>query len=168
MAQDTEFTQIWEEAFAIYKEKTGRDIRIDPTLQSLHTTDDLLDQLDQREKRFESFRGKKSKLWSVLRSCMKPIELLGGLTQGALSLTPFAPASTILGAVLFLVGVKISPLDIDKALTFHQSAHGVSEAYDSIMSLLSQLEDFTGRLQEYTKANIDAKLRRKVTAILIT
>lgn len=39
---------------------------------------------------------------------MKPIELLGGLTQGALSLMPSAPVFTVLGDVLFLVGVMIA------------------------------------------------------------
>lgn len=107
MAEETEFTQIWADAFGIYKEKTGRDIKTDPTLRLLRTTDDLLLQVEQREHRFDSFRSKKSKLWSVLRSCMKPVELLGGLTQGALTLTPFSPASTVLGAVLFLVGVWV-------------------------------------------------------------
>lgn len=105
MAEDTEFTQIWADAFNIYQEKTGRDIKRDPTLRMLHTTDDLLTQIEQREQKFEEFRNKKGKLWSVLRTAMKPVELLGGLTQGALTLTPFSPASTVLGAVLFLVGV---------------------------------------------------------------
>ena len=105
MAEEAEFNHIWAEAFALYQEKTGRDIRIDTTLLLIRTTDDLLDQVDRREKRFDSFRSKRSKLWSVLRSCMKPIELLGALAQGASTLTPFAPASTVLGAVLFLIGV---------------------------------------------------------------
>ena len=35
-------------------------------------------------------------------------------------------------------------------------------------NLLSQLQDFTGRLEEYTKGDVEAKFRRKLTAILIT
>ena len=80
------------------------------------------------------------------------VEILGGLTQNALTLTPFSMASPILGAVLFLVG----------------SAKGVSEAYENISVLLSKLEDFTGRLQEYTRAAVDPKLRKKVVDILTT
>ena len=83
---------------------------------------------------------------------MMGVEVLGGLTQNALTLTPFSMASPVLGAVLFLVG----------------SAKGVSQAYDSITTLLSKLEDFTGRLQEYTRAAVDPKLKRKVVDILTT
>lgn len=83
---------------------------------------------------------------------MMGVEILGGLTQNALTLTPFSMASPVLGAVLFLVG----------------SAKGVSEAYDSITTLLSKLEDFTGRLQEYTRAAVDPKLKKKVVDILTT
>ena len=99
MAQETEFAQIWADAFAMYKGKTGRDISIDPTPPLLRTTEDLLDQVDQREERFESIRGNESRLWPVLRSSMKPIELLGELAQNTLGLSPFAPASPVLSAV---------------------------------------------------------------------
>ena len=80
------------------------------------------------------------------------VEVLGGLTQNALTLIPFSMASPVLGAVLFLVG----------------SAKGVSEAYENIAVLLSKLEDFTGRLQEYTRAAVDPKLKKKVVDILTT
>lgn len=83
---------------------------------------------------------------------MKGVEVVGGLTQNALTLTPFSTASPVLGAVLFLV----------------RSAKGVSEAYDSITTLLSKLKDFTGRLQEYTRASVDPKLKKNVTDILTT
>ena len=83
---------------------------------------------------------------------MEGVEVLGGLTENALTLTPFSMASPVLGAVLFLIG----------------SAKGVSEAYDCVTELLSELEDFTGRLQEYTRAALDPKLMKKVVAILTT
>ena len=83
---------------------------------------------------------------------MMGVEVLGGLTQNALTLTPFSMASPVLGALLFLVG----------------AAKGVSQAYDSITTLLSKLEDFTGRLQEYTRAAVDPKLKKKVVDILTT
>ena len=83
---------------------------------------------------------------------MMGVEVLGGFTQNALTLTPFSMASPVLGAVLFLVG----------------SAKGVSEAYENIAVLLSKLEDFTGRLQEYTRAAVDPRLKKKVVDILTT
>ncbi|KAI9696731.1 MAG: hypothetical protein M1836_005093 [Candelina mexicana] len=152
MAEDSEFAQIWAEAYSTYQEKTGRNLLNNPTLSTLRTTEDLLAQIEEREQRFENFRNKKAKLWLVLRRTMDQVVTLGGVAQGALQASPFAPASAGLGAVLFLVG----------------AAKGVSSAYDCITDLLSKLEDFTDRLQEYTKGTIDSKLRRKVTAILTT
>ncbi|KAI9792037.1 MAG: hypothetical protein M1835_008091 [Candelina submexicana] len=152
MAEDSEFAQIWAEAYSTYQENTGRDLLNHPTLSTLRTTEDLLAQIEEREQRFENFRNKKAKLWLVLRRTMDQVVTLGGVAQGALQASPFAPASAGPGAVLFLVG----------------AAKGVSSAYDCITDLLSRLEDFTGRLQEYTKGTIDSKLRRKVTAILTT
>ena len=129
-----------------------RDLKSDPVLTKLRTTDDLLKQIEVREQKFISFREKKAKLWAVLRSSMTGVQVLGGLTQNALTLTPFSMASPVLGAVLYLVG----------------SAKDVSGAYDSIAALLSELEDFTGRLQEYTKAAVDPKLKKKMVDILTT
>lgn len=106
-----------------------------------------------REQTFQGFREKKAKLWAILRHSLKGVEVLGGLTQNALTLTPFPMASHVLRAVLFLVG----------------SANGVSEAHDSITTLLSKLEDFTGRFQEYTRAAaVDPKQKKKVVDILTT
>lgn len=129
-----------------------RDLKGDAVLTHLRTTDDLLKQIEVREQEFQGFREKKARLWAVLRRTMNGVEVLGGLTQNALTLTPFSMASPVLGAVLFLIG----------------SAKGVSEAYDSITTLLSKLEDFTGRLQEYTRASVDPKLKKKVVDILTT
>ena len=129
-----------------------RDLKGDPILAKLWTIDDLLKEVEVRGQQFQGFREKKAKLWEVLRRSMMGVEVLGGLTQNALTLTPFSMASPVLGAVLFLVG----------------SAKGVSEAYDNITTLLSKLEDFTGRLQEYTRAAVDPKLRKKVVDILTT
>ena len=129
-----------------------RDLKSDPVLRDLRTTDDLLKHIELRDQQFKDFRQKKAQLWAILRRSMAGVEVLGGLTQNALTLTPFSMASPVLGAVLFLVG----------------SAKGVSEVYDSITELLSELEDFTGRLQEYTRAALDPKLMKKMVTILTT
>lgn len=120
---DVQFEQIWNEAFGLYQDETKRNLRNDPILTKLRTTDDLVTQINAREQNFEAFRQKKAKLWSVLRASMSGIEVIGELTQDALTLTPFSMASPVLGAVLFLVS----------------SAKGVSNAYDTIVDLLSQL-----------------------------
>ena len=81
---------------------------------------------------------------------MKLVQTLGDLTSGALSLTPFAPASTVLGAAFFLI----------------ESCNNVANAYNHIEELFTNLEDFTTRLAEYTKGKIGKQLQKNVTAIL--
>lgn len=105
MAEDSDFRQIWANAFDIYEKTTGRDIKNDSVLRNLNSTEDLLAQINDEERKFSDFRKKKEKLWSVLSATMKPIELLGGLTMDTLTLTPFSPCSQVLGAVLYLVKV---------------------------------------------------------------
>ncbi|KAI9715560.1 MAG: hypothetical protein M1812_005864 [Candelaria pacifica] len=152
MADEIEFTQMWEEAFSIYQAETKRDLKNHPILRTLTTTDDLLKQIEERQQNFENFRKKKERLWRVLRRTMDQVVTLSGIAKNALQATPFAPASAGLGAVVFLVG----------------AAKNVSSAYDCIIDLLSKLVDFTDRVQEYTKGRIDPKLRKKVTAFLST
>ncbi|KAL8833596.1 MAG: hypothetical protein Q9170_004179 [Blastenia crenularia] len=153
MAQPgSDFKAIWEEAFALYQQETKRDLKNNPILAHLRSTDDLLTQLESQEEKFKGFRDKKAKLWSVLRGTMHGVELLGKFAMSALTMTPFSYAAPALGAVFFLV----------------TAAQGVSKAYDTILSLLSDLQDFTGRLEEYAKAPMDSKLRRLIVEILTT
>lgn len=108
IGDDQLFTNIWADAFDNYSRQTGRDIRKQPTLATLHTTDDLLQAIEHKQQDFDQFRYKQAKLWEILHLTMKPVELLGDVAKGALGLTPFAPASAVFGAVLFLIGVSLS------------------------------------------------------------
>jgi hypothetical protein len=71
--------------------------------------------------------------------------------SGAISTTPFTPASTILGAVVFLV----------------IAAGGVTESYDWIKQLFYKLNGFTQRLEEYIDGSTKARLWEKVIGILV-
>ena len=144
--------EVWEEAFSLYEENTHRDLKSDLARFNLHSTRELLDQINAREQNFSSFRQSKAKLWTILRRTMHGVEVIGRLTENTLTLTPFSYASPVLGAVMYLV----------------TAAKGVSKAYDSIIELLSQLEDFTSRLEEYVKSALDLKLRKKIVDILTT
>ena len=97
---------IWSDAFKEYEKSTQRKLEAQPILAKLQTTENLLDKLQSRSKGFETWRNQHAKTWDFLSNCMKPIELLGRLTSNALSLTPFAPASTVLGAAFFLIDVN--------------------------------------------------------------
>jgi len=152
MADNEEFSQMWAEAYRRYEDETGRDLKLNPALESLRTTDDLIAHIEKTSENHGAFRSKHAKLWSQLLASMKPLEQIGTVAQAAVGLSPFAPASCLLGAVLFLV----------------RSAQGVSDAYDCIENLLSQLQEFTGRVEEYIGGKVARKLQRKITAILAT
>lgn len=96
---------LWADALKLYEDKAGRDISKEPGIREIRTTDDLLHLLELKDANFAKYRKKNGKFWRALNGCMQPITLLGGLTVSGLSLSPFAPASQVLGAVLFLVKV---------------------------------------------------------------
>ena len=63
---------------------------------------------------------------------MKPSAVFSSVVSSAISSSPFAPASTIFGAVVFVV----------------KAANGVSEVYNWIDQLFDKLSDFAVRVEE--------------------
>ena len=115
MAESDQFTAIWKEAFDAYTDFTKRKLQNRDELRGLQTTDDLLTLIESHQDGFGSWRHQHAKTWNFLSNCMKPVTLLGGLTSNALSLTPFAPASTVLGAAFFLIQVGQYPVTDEHA-----------------------------------------------------
>jgi hypothetical protein len=104
MNDSESYTDIWNQAFKTYQEQTGRKIQNDSQLKKLRSASDLLKEIESRGKAFGSFRAKHKKLWSVLSSCLKPLDLLGRTLQDAVTSAPFAPA--VFASVLHLVSVR--------------------------------------------------------------
>ena len=150
MATKQDFEDLWEEALDKYIESTGRTLPEQALLGQLKSPEDLEKQLEMDCDRFTSFRAKHGKLTRRLKKAIKPFTVLSSVASSAISLSPFAPASTIFGAVVFVV----------------QAADGVSEAYDWIDQLFDKLGDFTIRLDEYCKEGISPHLGTKVVQIL--
>ena len=150
MTQNAQFPTIWKEAFDAYEKFTNRKLQDQPILAKVQTTEGLLKQLESRDRTFSKWRNQHSRAWNFLSNCMKPVETLGDIVSSALSFTPFAPASTVLGAAFFLI----------------QSCDNVTNAYNHIEELFATLEDFTNRLAEYTRGKIGQQLQKSVVAIL--
>src|SRR5215469_1689 len=151
MSGDPTFDELWNTAVGNYMRATNRSPEDKTLLSRLHNAEDLYNQLDTDSRRFSSFRNKHSKFFNVLKSSVGPFMVLSEIASSAISFTPFAPASTILGAVVFLV----------------KAAGGVSESYDWIEQLFDKLNGFTQRLEEYIDGGMNAHLREKVIAILV-
>jgi hypothetical protein len=141
---------LWNATFERYHEQTGRDISKDESIRQLDSFDKILVEIAGDEKKFDAFRHHHPKLWDGLDKVARPIKKLGGITQSALSLTPFSSASPALGAILFLVA----------------SAEDVTKAYDTIGELFTRVSYATERMEEYNKSTMDPKLRRVVVEIL--
>jgi len=119
-------------------------------LKQLHKARDLSDQLQADHREFTTWREKHSKLTNTLKSMVGPFIVCSSIASSAISLSPFAPASVVLGAVTFLVN----------------AAGGVSEAYNWIEELFVKLGDFTMRLQEYVEGEMNTNLKEKVVDVL--
>lgn len=151
MSDDVTFDQLWNEAVDKYMGTTNRSPEDKKLLLRLRKVDDLFDQIDEESTKFGAFRNKKPKFTNILKKAVKPFIALSGIAQSAISLTPFAPASTFFGAVVFLV----------------KAAGGVSDCYDWIEDLFEKLGGFTERLEQYVGGGaMNKDLRAKVIAIL--
>jgi hypothetical protein len=76
--------------------------------------------------------------------------VLSSVVSSAVSSSPFAPTSTIFGAVVFVV----------------KAADAVSEVYNRIDQLFDKLGGFAVRLEEYCKGGINSHLGIKVVQVL--
>jgi hypothetical protein len=144
------FDGLWEKALEKYFESTDRTDPVKALLKKLKSPDDLQTQLEKDHARFSSFRERHGKLTGRLKAAVKPFTVLSSVASSAVSLSPFAPASTVIGAVVFLMN----------------ATNGVSEAYDWIDQLFDKLRDFTLRLDEYCNGDIGAHLGANVAQIL--
>jgi hypothetical protein len=145
-----DFDTLWNSALANYLTSTHRSIEDQGLLKDLHNPEDLRAKLEADEANFGTFRKKHAKIYNTLTAAVRPFMTLADVAQSVISATPIAPASTVLGAVLFLI----------------KSAEGVSDAYDSIESLLQRLTSFSLRLDEYVGAGMNSSLQRNAINIL--
>jgi hypothetical protein len=151
MSGDTTFDELWNTAVDNYMRSTGRSPEDKALLNRLHNAEDLYHHLDTDSRKFSDFRHKHAKFFNVLKSSVRPFMVLSEIASSAISFTPFAPASTILGAVVFLVN----------------AAGDVSRSYDWIEQLFDKLSGFTQRFEEYIDGGMNTHLQQQVIAILV-
>ena len=150
LKDSTSFDTMWAQALRNYKQATGRQLSNQDQLNDLETSKSLMAQLETRQRDFVGWRAKGAKLRAALEMMLTPVMRFSEIARSGLSLTPFAPAAIIFGAVSCLI----------------EAAHGVSEKYDWISQLFNQLGEFTIRLQDYGEEDMAEHLQEKITAIL--
>ena len=93
----------------------------------------------------------KGTLFKVLSAAVKPIELVGNFAAGAAS-AAFPPSQMCFGAAMYLI----------------DAARGVSATLDAITELLSDLKNYTARLNVYVKGDLSDELKEKLAEILVS
>lgn len=144
------FIELWEDAIVKYLDTTNRSESEQRVLKQIKTFEQLDEKLENDHRLFSAFRERHASLRHRFKYFTQPINALSNLASGVLGLTPFAPASTIFGALTFLV----------------KATEGVSAAYDWIDQLFDQLENFTARLVEYCTVEIPEHLAENAVKIL--
>ena len=155
MEEGNEFVELWVAAQDRYwKSADHKGRREDDDLlrriKSLKSMDDLEKLLEAENKQFNDYRGKHNKVWTYLKKAANTFLCLSDIISTAVSATPFAGASTIIGAAVFVVN----------------AANGVSQIYDWIAELFNKLGDFTVRLDEYIRGGIQSHLKSKIVETL--
>jgi hypothetical protein len=97
------FTDIWNDAFTIYQQQTGRTLWDDSSLEKLKSSEDLLSEIETQQAAFGSFRDKHGRLWSALSMCLQPLDLVVHTVESTISSTPFA--SVVFAGVFHLIKV---------------------------------------------------------------
>ena len=145
-----QFAEIWQTAVLNYERIAGKTLG-DLDLKGLQTVSDLERKLQSQSESMDQFRAKRAKLFKVMRNAMLPVEMIGQLAGGDVSVA-FPPSSFVFGAVSYLI----------------TAAKNVSSAYDKIEDLMSLLADFTVRLQVYDRQTLSPQLRTKLAEVLAT
>lgn len=148
-----QFKVIWEEAVTKYEKLIGRTLSgpVETLVKQLESPENLVKHVEGEHQKFIDSR-RRSKLASRLKVFAKPIIALSTIAQSAIGLSPFAPASVIFGAIVYLV----------------QATSGVSDAYDWINDLFNTLGEanFAIRLSQYCENGVHPHLRTNVIEIL--
>jgi hypothetical protein len=150
--KSAELKQLWEEAVSEYNNKSKRGPATEKWKTMVTSDVDLDEAIEQHERDFSRFRNSNRKFWDVFKTTMTQLRKLGQAAQAGIGLTPFAPATVILGAGLFLV----------------DCGSAVADTYESLEDLFKRIRDIADRLDEYSQGTIDHKLRKVITTLLCT
>ena len=120
---DNQIPVIYDQAIKRYKKITNKELNDVEFLKKIRNVEDLIKEVDEKNKAFANFRKKRQIFFEVLRGAMKPLELFGNITAGG-ACTLFPPSSFVFGAVILLIN----------------AAKGTTASYDAIQDLMMTLK----------------------------
>ena len=124
MSADEQSLGLWKAFIDRYLDATNRSEAEQAMLMKVTTLVQLDKMLKSNDKVLHGLEGRHVKLTHTLKHFTQPFNILSDVASSALSPSSFAPASTLLGAVSFLI----------------QAANGVPEAYDWTIDFLIGLK----------------------------
>lgn len=151
---DQSFGDLWTAALAAYREVTqkGGESRGSRNTQSdipvITTIDSLATKIEESSSNFQTFRARHSKVWNKLK-------LFAGPLASAINVLPIGdvmgvPVGTVIGSCVYLI----------------RSCEEVSNAYDWLEQVFSELHEFSERLEIYYTSQMSPALRKKAIGIL--
>ena len=135
---------IFTEALQSLPERTKKVLAAKPLPRN---REELKNRLAECDENFKN-HARTSKFWSILDRILAPLEVTGKVINAVVAVTPFAPASLILGSCLHLI----------------ETARKFSASYQSIQDFLNRIAGTLDRMSVHQEARIDVPLRR----ILVT
>src|SRR5215469_9251185 len=112
---DNQIPVIYDQAIKRYKKITNKELNDVEFLKKIRNVEDLIKEVDERNKAFANFRKKRQIFFEVLRGAMKPLELVGNIAAAG-ACTLFPPSSFVFGAAILLIN----------------AAKGTAASYDAI------------------------------------
>ncbi|KAL3435231.1 hypothetical protein BDV09DRAFT_204202 [Aspergillus tetrazonus] len=97
-SSDDKLSALWQAACIDYANETGKPLG-DVALTGVQGPEDLSRHLDAEKDNFEDFRAKRRPLLHAMQTVIAPFETWASLV----AVTQFPPASTIMGAMVFLI-----------------------------------------------------------------
>jgi len=141
---------LWIEAVATYKRKTGRTLKPDSSLLKVQSLDDFGKEVERQTEEFSTFRKDHGKVYAALHKCIKPLECLTDVAQAVISVSPYAPVAIVFGAAKHLL----------------EACDRVSAGYDSVQELFRNIGEVTETYKVIKTGRMDEPLRKKLTDIL--
>lgn len=145
-SSDDKLSALWQAACIDYVSETGKPLG-DVALTGVQGPEDLSRHLDAEKDNFEDFRAKRRPLLHAMQTVIAPFETWASL----IAVTQFPSASTIMGAMVFLI----------------QGTKKVSEAFDMITDLFRRLGHFALRLESYKGVPLSERMKVIIVKVLV-
>ena len=163
---------LWQVAIEEYlKDTENQRGRLEDvgSLRGIESVEQLAERLQAANQSFKDFRSRHSRLWGTLKQFANPLVAAMRVTGAAAGADTLGlPAAVVLNAAVFLIEECFSESRLIRQVADlgYQGCEKVSNAFDWIDQVLTELMEFSERLDVYSRSSMDAVLKKKSIGIL--